>query len=83
MLQPKFSCFSFHPCQAVAQGTAHSAEGLSLEELSVKAGDAQLTLRGSLLGPRQDANLLITDFPAAILHPLYRALPALQVWLCN
>lgn len=62
----------------VAQGSAHSAEGLQLEEFSIKAGGAQLALRGSLLGPRQDATLVVTDFPAATLHPLYRALPALQ-----
>ncbi len=60
-------------------GTAHGAEGLTLEELALTSGDAQLRAHGSLLGPRQDAHLSLSDCPAALLQPLYRALPALQV----
>ena len=47
--------------------------------LKVRGRPAQLLARGSLLGPRQDASLALTDFPAEMLQPLYRALPALQV----
>jgi hypothetical protein len=52
---------------------------VNLEELRLVAGPARLVASGSLLGPRQDAQLALTDFPAEMLQPLYRALPALQV----
>jgi len=54
-------------------GSAHSVEGLRLEEASLKAGAATLLLRGTLLGPAQDARILLADFPVATLTPLLRA----------
>ncbi len=62
----------------IASGSCHSAEGIKLEELCLRAGDAKLLLRGRLLGAAQDASLILTDFPVATLQPLLRALPALQ-----
>ncbi len=63
-----------------AVGAADSDEGLVLEELSCASGPAQASMRGALLGARQDASLLVTNFPLAMLQPLYAALPpALQV----
>ncbi|KAK9840821.1 hypothetical protein WJX81_007219 [Elliptochloris bilobata] len=63
--------------QMVANGTSHSDEGLKLEEVALRAGDAQLLIRGALLGAAQDATVLLTDFPVALLQPLFRAMPAL------
>ena len=37
-----------------------------------------LQVRGSVLGGRQDATLLLTDFPIALLQPVLRAMPGLQ-----
>jgi len=34
--------------------------------------DAKLLLRGGLLGPHQNATLMLTDFPVALLQPLFR-----------
>lgn len=39
--------------QMVANGTSHSDEGLKLEEVALRAGDAQLLVRGALLGASQ------------------------------
>ena len=39
--------------QVVANGTSHSGEGLKLEEVALRAGDAQLLVRGALLGAAQ------------------------------
>ncbi len=39
--------------QVVANGTSHSGEGLKLEEVALRAGDAQLLIRGALLGASQ------------------------------
>lgn len=64
--------------QVVAAGSCHSLEGLKLEELCLRAGAAKLAARGQLLGARQDASFLLTDFPVAVLQPLLRALPALE-----
>lgn len=41
-------------------------------------GDAKLLIRGSLLGREQDASVVLTDFPIATLHPLFRMIPALR-----
>jgi len=41
------------PAQVVANGTSHSGEGLKLEEVALRAGDAQLLVRGALLGAAQ------------------------------
>lgn len=38
----------------------------------LKAGDAKLSVRGSLLGEHQDASLLLTDFPMTTLRPIFR-----------
>lgn len=38
----------------------------------LKAGDAKLLVRGSLLGERQDASVLLTDFPISTLRPIFR-----------
>lgn len=50
----------------------------ALLQLVLKAGDAKLLVRGSLLGERQDATVLLTDFPVATLRPFFRAVPALE-----
>jgi hypothetical protein len=51
-----------------------------LEELSVISGPARASLRGALLGSRQDATLSVQDFPLDMLQPVYAVLPpALQV----
>ena len=62
----------------MANGSCHSIEGIKLEELGLKAGEAKLLVRGSLLGAAQDASIILTDFPVAVLQPLFRALPALE-----
>lgn len=61
-----------------AAGCVDAQEGVALDELSLAAGPARLHAAGSLLCPRQDAVLRLTDFPLDLLQPLYRALPALQ-----
>lgn len=61
------------------RGVAHGAEGLALDELRLASGGATLAAGGQLLGPRQDATIEVDHLPAALLAPLYRALPALQV----
>lgn len=38
----------------------------------LKAGDAKLLVRGSLLGEHQDASVLLTDFPMTTLRPIFR-----------
>lgn len=58
--------------QVVARGSCHSNEGLKLEEVALRTQDAKLLLRGSLLGPHQNATLMLTDFPVALLQPLFR-----------
>ncbi len=58
--------------QVVAIGSCHSNEGLKLEEVALRAEDAKLLLRGGLLGPHQNATLMLTDFPVALLQPLFR-----------
>ncbi|KAL3160063.1 hypothetical protein ABBQ38_009778 [Trebouxia sp. C0009 RCD-2024] len=64
--------------QVVARGSCHSNEGLKLEEVALRAQDAKLLLRGGLLGPHQNATLMLTDFPVVLLQPLFRAIPALE-----
>ena len=64
--------------QAVAQGSCHSLEGVKLEEVSLKAGAAKLMVRGKLLTPDQNASILLSDFPVALLQPLFRSMPALE-----
>ena len=64
--------------QVVANGSCHSIEGIKLEELGLKTGEAKLLVRGNLLGAAQDASIILTDFPVAILQPVLRALPALE-----
>ena len=56
----------------LAVGSCHSNEGLKLEEMALRAADAKLVLRGTLLGPHQNATLMLTDFPVALLQPLFR-----------
>ena len=46
--------------------------------LVVPAGEAKLVVQGALLGAQQDASVLVTDFPMAMLQPMFRAVPALQ-----
>ena len=58
--------------QVVAIGSCHSNEGLKLEEVALRAEDAKLLLRGGLLGPHQNATLMLTDFLVAQLHALIR-----------
>lgn len=62
----------------VLDGNYHSEEGVQLQELVLKSGDAKLLVRGSLLNDHQDASILLTDFPVATLRPIFRAIPALQ-----
>ena len=64
--------------QAVAQGSCHSLEGVKLEEVSLRTGDAKLLVRGKLLTADQNASILLTDFPVAMLQPLFRSMPALE-----
>ena len=59
-------------------GGCHSEDGIKLEEVMAATGDAKLLLRGAVLGAKQDASLLLTDFPIALLDPLFRRMPALQ-----
>lgn len=66
-------CLPTH--QVVARGSCHSNEGLKLEEVALRAQDAKLLLRGGLLGPHQNATLMLTDFPVALLQPLFRRTP--------
>jgi hypothetical protein len=47
----------------------------------LKAGDAKLLVRGSLLGEHQDASVLLTDFPMATLRPLFRLVWLLRWWM--
>lgn len=35
-------------------------------------------VQGALLGAQQNASVLLTDFPMAMLQPMFRAVPALQ-----
>ena len=56
----------------IARGRCHSNEGLKLEQLLVRGYDAQLLVKGSLLGPEQDATVKLTDFPVDLLHPVFR-----------
>lgn len=51
---------------------------MKIEEVSLRAGDAKLLIRGKLLNEAQDASVLLTDFPVALLQPLFRSMPALQ-----
>ena len=51
-----------------ASGTADSAEGVALEELSITSGPARLLARGNLLSARQEAELHVTDFPLDLLQ---------------
>ena len=67
------------PMQGVASGSYHSSDGVHIDEVSMRSGEAQLLIRGDLLGPKQDATILLNDFPAALLSPRYKAVPALQV----
>lgn len=62
----------------VAKGSYHSEEGVQLQELVLKAGDAKLLVRGSLLNDHQNATILLTDFPVTTLRPMFRAIPALK-----
>ena len=64
--------------QAVAQGACHSLEGVKIEEVSLRAGEAILLIEGKLLTPDQNTSILLTDFPIALLHPLFKSVPALQ-----
>ena len=52
----------------MAAGNADSAEGVALDELSMRAGPARLLLQGSLLCPKQEASLHVTDFPLDLLQ---------------
>lgn len=42
------------------------------------AGEAKLVVQGALLGERQNASVVVTEFPMAMLQPMFRAVPALQ-----
>ncbi|KAF6250262.1 hypothetical protein COO60DRAFT_1706191, partial [Scenedesmus sp. NREL 46B-D3] len=64
--------------QLLLRGSADAGEGLALDEARLVVGQAQLTLRGTLLGRQQDASFELSDFPAVLLQPLFGALPALQ-----
>ena len=64
--------------RAITIGSYHSAEGVHLEEISMQTGDAHFALRGDLLGPKQNATFMLNDFPAALLSPIYKSVPALQ-----
>lgn len=59
-----------------ARGEYHRADGLRVDEASVCAGDARATLRGTLLGPSQDASFRVADVPMSSLVPLVSSLRA-------
>eukprot|EP00873_Tetraselmis_striata_P029672 jgi/Tetstr1/449936/TSEL_036990.t1 len=62
----------------VARGSFHPVEGLSLQQFYVKAADAVLLIQGKLLGPNQNAVVVLNDFPAVVLSPILRSVPALE-----
>ena len=64
--------------QAVAQGACHSLEGVKIEEISLRAADARLLIQGKLLTADQNTSVLLTDFPVALLEPLFKSMPALR-----
>jgi hypothetical protein len=64
--------------QLTLRGSADATEGMSLDELRLVVGQAQLSAKGLLGGQQQDASFSLTDFPAVLLQPLFSALPALQ-----
>lgn len=68
---------SYRLDQVTAVGNVDSSEGIQLEELSLTSGPASLSLRGSMLSSKQDASLVISDFPLDLLQPLFDALPLL------
>lgn len=53
-------------------------EGVKIEEVSLRAGDAILLIEGKLLTPDQNTSIMLTDFPIALLQPLFKSVPALQ-----
>lgn len=65
--------------QLSLRGSADAAEGMTLDDLKLVVGQAQLSARGLLGGRQQDAVFSLTDFPAVLLQPLLSAVPALQV----
>ena len=61
--------------------TACNDPSSSVPQFVLKAGDAKLSVRGSLLGEHQDASVLLTDFPMATLRPIFRQADAWQLVL--
>lgn len=55
---------------ARAEGRYDQEEGLQLQTLHMASGKASLTVAGKLLGPRQDANFELNNFPASRIQPI-------------
>ncbi len=65
-----------------SSSSAGGGFSLSLDTCKATSGPASLQVSGCIIGPSQDAQLEVKDFPLTLLQPLFRALPALQVgWL--
>ena len=60
---------------ATARGRFHTIEGWEIDELALSAGRASFRLGGNLLGPRQQAEFHVKEFPAEWLQPMMQALP--------
>lgn len=41
-------------------------------QFTLRSGEAKLSMRGSLLSDKQDATILLNDFPMHTLRPLFR-----------
>ncbi|UPQ99883.1 chloroplast protein TIC236 [Chloropicon primus] len=62
-----------------AVGNYHPNEGLHFEKFQLDAGDARLRIVGNMLGPKQDAQFRLTDFPLSLLQSLFNVLPSNSV----
>ena len=59
-----------------AVGNYHPNEGLHFEKFQLDAGDARLRIVGNMLGPKQDAQFRLTDFPLSLLQSFFNVLPS-------
>ena len=59
-----------------AVGNYHPNEGLHFEKFQLDAGDARLRIVGNMLGPKQDAQFRLTDFPLSLLQSFFSVLPS-------
>lgn len=59
-----------------AVGNYHPNEGLHFEKFQLDAGDARLRIVGNMLGPKQDAQFRLSDFPLSLLQSFFNVLPS-------